>query len=243
MLGQADTAMTTGSDAKATAAGTEVEGTSERTCAGCRQQDARASLVRLAVSPDDQGPMLVPDLLGRLGGRGVSVHANRACLQLAANRGGFAKSLKRAVVIDEAELARSIEEQLLGRAKGLLLGGIRSKRIALGTEAVMRTIENEKLEMLIIAHDAATRTVGLAERVRGSGKAVAVLADKALLGGLTSRGELAVLSVLDRGIAREIGRVAALLSGLTGLTGPALNGSVRLSDTGSGASPSKSEAE
>lgn len=227
MMAQADTTM---------ANETEPRERSERTCAGCRQHDAREALVRLAASEDPSAP-LVPDLRGRLGGRGVSVHASRRCLSLAVNKGGFARALSRAVVVDEGELARAIEEQLLGRAKGLLLGGIRSRRIALGTEAVIRTIETEKIELLIVARDAAGRSVGLAERVRAAGKPVAVLADKALLGGLASRGELGVLAVLDRGIAVELGRVATMLGTLTPTDTSAGQTVV------SGASPSKSEAE
>ena len=101
MIEQADSGVTTEAEPKES---------SERTCAGCRQQDARESLVRLAVS-DDETALLVPDLRGRLGGRGVSVHATRRCLSLAANKGGFARSLRRAVVVDDAALARSIEER------------------------------------------------------------------------------------------------------------------------------------
>jgi predicted RNA-binding protein YlxR (DUF448 family) len=193
---------------------TEPKPSSERTCAGCRQHDAREALVRLAVSEDVSTP-LVPDLRGRLGGRGVSVHPSRACLTLAVKKGGFARSLSRAVAVDEAALARAIEEQLLGRAKGLLLGGIRAKRIELGTEAVLRTIEAQKIELLVLAHDAAGRSIQLGERVRAAGKPVAVLADKAFLGGLTSRAELGVLAVVDRGIATELGQVAAMLATMT----------------------------
>ncbi len=212
------------------AAVTEPREISERTCAGCRQHDARGALVRLALS-EHAGAQLVPDLRGKLGGRGVSVHASRSCLALAANRGGFARSLSCAVSVNEAELALAIEAQLVGRAKGLLLGGIRAKRIALGTEAVVRSVESQKLALLVVAEDAAGRSVQLTERVRSAGKPVAVLADKAFLGGLTSRAELGVLGVLDRGIAVELARVATMLGTLAGKTDV------------SGASPSKSEAE
>jgi predicted RNA-binding protein YlxR (DUF448 family) len=196
---------------------TEPKGASERTCAGCRQPDAREALVRLAVSDDPSLP-LVPDLRGRLGGRGVSVHPSRKCIALAAQRGGFARSLTRAISVDANALANAIEEQLLGRAKGLLLGGIRARKIALGTEAVQRTIATEKLELLVVARDAAGRSVELAQRVRASGKSVAVLADKVVLGGLASRAELGVIAVVDRGIALELGRVAGMLGSLAGQT-------------------------
>ncbi len=208
---------------------------SERTCAGCREHDAREALVRLAVS-GDPGLPLVPDLRGRLGGRGVSVHPSRRCLALAANKGGLARSLSRPVTVEVEPLARAIEEQLLVRAKGLLLGGLRARKLAVGTDAVVRTIENGTIALLVVAEDAAGRSVDLTERVRAAGKRVAVLADKASLGALASRAEVAVVAVLDEGIAAELDRVASMLACM-------MQGSIASQSVGSGASPSKSEAE
>ncbi|NUP00565.1 MAG: YlxR family protein, partial [Nonomuraea sp.] len=51
----------------------------QRTCVGCRVRTAKSELLRL-VRIEDQ---VVPDLRGRLSGRGASLHPSLSCLELA----------------------------------------------------------------------------------------------------------------------------------------------------------------
>jgi predicted RNA-binding protein YlxR (DUF448 family) len=70
-----------------------------RTCAGCGRKADQAELVRFVA----RGDVLTP---GRLeAGRGVYTCASAACFTRARERGGFARTLRRAVRVDP-ELAR-----------------------------------------------------------------------------------------------------------------------------------------
>jgi hypothetical protein len=59
-----------------------------RTCVGCRKQDNRANLLRVVADSTE----LVFDSRGILPGRGAWVH--QQCLQLAQDRGAFARALR-----------------------------------------------------------------------------------------------------------------------------------------------------
>ena len=59
-----------------------------RTCVGCRQQDNRANLLRVVANSTE----LVFDPLAKMPGRGAWVH--QQCLQLAQDRGAFARALR-----------------------------------------------------------------------------------------------------------------------------------------------------
>lgn len=69
-----------------------------RTCVGCKQPELQSNLWRAVA---DAAGRLRFDSGGRGSGRGVYVHRRRECLQ-AALRGGFARSLRRKVVVSDA---------------------------------------------------------------------------------------------------------------------------------------------
>jgi len=65
-----------------------------RRCAATGAVRPRSLMLRYAVAPDGT---LIADAEGRRGGRGVWVTAERAAIETAARRGGFAKAARRAV--------------------------------------------------------------------------------------------------------------------------------------------------
>ncbi|MGP9695013.1 YlxR family protein [Brachybacterium sp. AOP25-B2-12] len=71
----------------------------ERTCVGCRSKAPRDQLVRLVRegSPESGAPRLRADLRGSAPGRGAWVHPDARCLDLAVQRGGFARSFRGAI--------------------------------------------------------------------------------------------------------------------------------------------------
>lgn len=178
-----------------------------RTCAGCRGVDAKAGLLRFVVAPVP--PFLVPDVAGKLGGRGVSVHPTRACLEAAVRRGGFAKALKRAVPVGADELARLAAEQYMRRAESFLVSARRASALALGTDAVRDALRDGKVMALVVASDAAGRREELEQAAERLGRRCVVLGTKASLGHLFGRDEIGVAAVLDAGIASALTRAAA----------------------------------
>jgi len=186
--------------------------TAERTCAGCRETRARDELVRLAVVPEP--PYVVPDARGRLGGRGVWVHADRKCIETAAKRGGFSRSLRRPVSVDPEAVAEGIRMQVERRLEGLLMGAHRGRKIAVGTDAVRESLAEGRIRLLLVAEDAAGRRDELMASAERLGKACVVFGAKVDVGRLFGRDEVAVVAIEDGGIAEEVRRASAHLAGL-----------------------------
>lgn len=187
--------------------------TSARMCAGCRQRDERDALVRFAVCPE--APFLVADPTRKLGGRGVSVHATRACLEAAARRGGFARALGKKVSVDPNELAEQLLTRLDARVRGLLLAAARTRNIALGTDAVRGVLGDQRIQLLLVANDAAGRREELTRAADRLGRACAVFGTKQTLGQLFRREALGVIAILDVGIGQEIVRATSAMDALS----------------------------
>jgi predicted RNA-binding protein YlxR (DUF448 family) len=164
----------------------------------------------------DDPPRLAPDLSHKLGGRGVSVHAKRSCIVKAAERGGFARALKRPIDVDATELIEAMAGQLARRIEGLLLAASRQKRLAIGTDAVREAIATAAgPRLLVVASDAMGRRAELTEAALRLGGRCVVFGDKARLGRLFGRDEVGVIAVLDAGLAEEIARAGACLDELS----------------------------
>lgn len=71
-----------------------------RTCVGCRGKAAKSDLLRVV----EVGGVLVPDLRGRLLGRGASVHPARRCLDLAERRRAFSRALRVPGPLDDSRV-------------------------------------------------------------------------------------------------------------------------------------------
>jgi uncharacterized protein len=67
-----------------------------RTCVGCRAKAAKTELLRVVAVEGN----LVPDLRGRLPGRGASLHPDPGCLALAEKRRAFPRALRVAGPLD-----------------------------------------------------------------------------------------------------------------------------------------------
>ena len=61
-----------------------------RTCVGCRQREERKTLLRIVVR---QGELTI-DEKAVFSGRGAWIHQNKQCLNLAIDRGAFARALR-----------------------------------------------------------------------------------------------------------------------------------------------------
>ena len=191
----------------------ESEPAPERTCAGCREHAERGTLLRFTHVPGHQ-PVIVPDFSGRLGGRGVWVHAQGACLRRAV-RGGFARSLRSQVELDFSDLREQARGQLKRRLSGLLLAAQRRRALALGTDATRLAVAACTAHLLLVAKDAAGRRDDIVAFATERSVQVIELSTKDELGHLTGKDSLALLAVLDDQIAREISDSARWLAGLS----------------------------
>lgn len=186
----------------------------ERTCAGCRQRDARDALLRFAVRSEE--PRLLPDPRRRLPGRGVSVHPTRECVRRAVERGGFARAIGGKLSLDTDALCAMSAAQYARRFSGLLLAALRNRSLAIGTDAVRRALDVAAPPLLLLATDAAGRRDELTERAARLGGRCVVYGTKNDLGRIVGRAEVGVLAILDAGIALEVAATAARATDLAG---------------------------
>lgn len=190
---------------------------SERTCAGCRTREPREELLRFAHLPG-HSPAVIPDLQGKLGGRGIWVHPRKGCLRKAV-RGGFSRAVRSAVEVDFDELHAQVAGQLTRRVTGLLLAAQRRRALALGTDAVRMALNKTgaacTAHFLLVAKDAAGRREDIIADATERRVAVIELSTKRELGQLTGKDEVAFLAILDLPMGREIADTARWLAGLS----------------------------
>jgi hypothetical protein len=185
----------------------------QRTCVGCRNHDDPDVLLRFAYLPEHT-PALVPDVLGKLGGRGLWLHPRFTCLQKA-SRGGIARALRRELAVDSGELRAGLQSQLTRRIQGLLLAALRRRRAAVGTDAVCEALATCPVSLLLVAKDAAGRRNDVVSRASQRSVRVVELLDKETLGHLTQREALSFVAILEPNIAREVADTARWLAGLS----------------------------
>ena len=176
--------------------------TSQRMCAGCGARTEPDGLVRLVVGPS--APFVAVDLGRRLGGRGVSVHPNRACVGRALQRGALKKALDGQADVRVDAILRAMVGQLDQRVKGLLSAAFRTRSVVPGTDAVLAALEEGEGQLLLVSSDARGRATEIRRAATAIGCAAATWGTKASVGQMFSRQELGVVLVTDRGIARAI---------------------------------------
>ena len=96
-----------------------------RTCVGCRRKAQGEELIRF-VGRDAE---LVPDLTWTQSGRGAHVCPSRQCVQLGVERGGFARTLRRRISVEDlgaliTRLEAALHTQLLLTKAGLKRSGV-----------------------------------------------------------------------------------------------------------------------
>ena len=113
----------------------------------------KAGLIRFVVGPDNQ---VVPDVLGKLPGRGMYVTADRAVLE-EARKGQFSRSAKQAVTVPD-DLADEVERQMARRVVDLIALTRKSGRAVCGFEKVKGWLAGgERVRVLVQASDGSER--------------------------------------------------------------------------------------
>ena len=119
----------------------KLRGDPERRCLVTGEVQPKRGLIRFAVAPDG---VVVPDILGKLPGRGLYVSAERTALETAVAKGLFSRGAKRPVSVPD-DLVTTIEDLLakrvvesisMARKAGLAVAGYEKVRDWLGKDAV-----------------------------------------------------------------------------------------------------------
>jgi ribosomal protein L7Ae-like RNA K-turn-binding protein len=164
------------------------------------------ALLRFVLAGDP--PELVPDVQRRAPGRGVSVHPSRRCLELAVRSGALRRGLRTEQAADAGQLATWAAGQYTRRVAGLLTAAYSSGRAVFGSERVRAAITSRGAKLLIVASDASDQKDELIRAAERLGGNCLVHGDKASLGRLFGREMVAVVAVMDSGIARELQHAA-----------------------------------
>jgi predicted RNA-binding protein YlxR (DUF448 family) len=154
-----------------------------RSCVGCGERVDVAgnhALVRLIISPEGE---VAVDARGGGFGRGAHVHPRPDCLQKAVER-GLARSAKvktNTLVTEAGELlpltrealAEAIRRSTDRRIEGLLLSAKRSRRLAIGADAVRGAWGRGDAELVLVACDAAANEMNEVRQAIAEGRGVA----------------------------------------------------------------------
>lgn len=127
------------------------DGGSVRQCAVTRERRTPDALIRFVLDPEGR---IVPDLKGRLPGRGVWVSLDREAVALAAKRGAFSRGFRRQVPADPG-LAAQVDALLEKAALERLALANKAGLVVTGFAKVAEVIGRKDLAALLHASDAA----------------------------------------------------------------------------------------
>jgi predicted RNA-binding protein YlxR (DUF448 family) len=181
----------------------------ERRCIATGESAPKAGLIRFVVGPEGQ---IVPDLHGKLPGRGIWVAATRTAMERAVRRRLFARAAKRAVTVPE-DLVDLVEAGLLRRVvEGLSLARKAGRAVA-GYEKVKGWLDSGQAEVLIQARDGSERGRAKLRPPRPDGALIGCLSAREM--GLAFGRERVIHGALAAGgLTKRVVEDAAKLSGV-----------------------------
>ncbi|WP_298840708.1 RNA-binding protein [uncultured Roseobacter sp.] len=124
-----------------------------RKCIATGEVQPKHGLIRFVVGPDNQ---VVPDILGKLPGRGIWVAADRGALETAAKKRLFSRGAKAQVSVPDT-LVEEVERQLAHRVVELISLQRKAGKAVAGYEKVKSWLQMEEAEVLIQASDGSGR--------------------------------------------------------------------------------------
>jgi predicted RNA-binding protein YlxR (DUF448 family) len=171
-----------------------------RTCLACRRKRSKSDMIRIVRGP---GGEAVFDLAGRLPGRGAHLCPAADCLGNLASP-ALSRALKAETSLPGVEDRRSLlGRQLEEKVKNLLSIGSKARHTAYGTQVVREAFQRGRVELLLFAGDASTRTIDSFRTLAGE-VPCRCAADRRKLGRWFGRDSVAVAAVLNRGLARSL---------------------------------------
>lgn len=188
----------------------------QRSCIACRQVLPKADLLRFVQAPD---LALVPDLQGKLPGRGAYTCMKRSCVMQALARKQFSRAFKGEVLLPPAdELVRQLIGLMESRVASYLALANKAGKIVSGNEQVMDFLRKGKKGVLVLASDISP-DIGekLIQTARRSSMDCFMFSTKDALGALLGKGLRSALIVADRGflevLRNEMGKYRNFLEG------------------------------
>ena len=186
----------------------------ERRCIVTGESQPKCGLVRFVVGPDGQ---VVPDVLGRLPGRGMYVEANAGLIEKAVKKNLFARAARQPVTVPDG-LVALIEGQVLRRVTDLLSMARKAGDAVTGYEKVKDMLAKGQARVLIQASDGSERGKTKLRAPEGEGHFIGCLTAGEM--GLAFGRERAIHAALAAGgLTSRVVEEAARLAGLRGHIG------------------------
>ncbi len=186
----------------------------ERRCIATGESQPKTGLVRFAVGPDGR---VVPDILGKLPGRGIWVSADRAALETAVAKKLFARAAKAPVTVPES-LVADVEAGLVKHIVELISLARKAGGAVTGFEKVKDWLAKGEAAVLIQASDGSGRGKDKLHSPPGKGVFIGCLTASEI--GLSFGRDYAIHAALAAGgLTTRVVDEAARLSGLRGTGG------------------------
>ena len=186
----------------------------ERRCIASGESGPTDRLVRFVLGPDGHA---VPDIAGKLPGRGAWLTADRALVDKAVKKRLFSRAFRQPVEVAE-NLADRLEALIAGRMVDLVSLARKAGQAVTGAEKVRAHLQSGQAGVLLQALDGAqdgrAKLARLAEAIgNGAIEQIELLSSKEL--GLAFGREFAIHAALDAGgFAQAISAEAKRLQGL-----------------------------
>lgn len=185
----------------------------ERRCIVTRETQPKAGLIRFVAGPDD---VVVPDLAGKLPGRGMWVSADAAALGKAAAKGHFARAAKRPLRAP-ADLAARVEALMAARLVDLVALARKAGEAVAGLEKVKAALASGEARLLLQAADGSSRERAQLRPPEGENTLVSCLFAHEL-GLAFARDRVIHAAVLAGGLGDRIRDEGLRLSGIRDVT-------------------------
>jgi predicted RNA-binding protein YlxR (DUF448 family) len=199
----------------------------QRRCLVTREVKGQDQMIRFVLDP---GGQVVPDIDGRLPGRGMWLSADRNVLSKAVGANLFARAA-RAPARVEADLAGQVERLLVGRALGCLGLARRAGQVTVGFEQVRVCLRASAAGVLIAAADSAADGRGKLRRLAGDLPVITAFS-KAELGAALGREGVVHVAVAPGRLAQRLVCYIRRLAGFRAnvLAPPARGATVNLTE-------------
>ena len=189
--------------------------TSVRRCIASGELRPKAELIRFVADP---GGTVVPDLAGRLPGRGLWLSPRREDLERACARNLFARAAKAPLRVPE-DLPARVEALLSRRCLDLIGLATRAGQAVSGYQRVASLLASGGVAVLLAAVDTAEdgrRKLRAAARTQDSPPRVVEVFTAEELGRALGQAARAHVAIAPGGFAERLAMEAARLSGLRG---------------------------
>lgn len=170
-----------------------------RTCIATGEEKPKEEMVRFVSDPSGN---IIPDIAGKLPGRGVWVSATREALAEAIKKNLFSRSLKQKAAISET-LIETVETLLKQRISNLLSLANKSGVLVTGFTKSMEALTSRKAAVWLEASDGGEADFVKLSRLPHGLPAFRQFS-RVELGGPVGRGECVHVVVLASGLAAEI---------------------------------------